>query len=206
MLLLDREQPDAARVALARVYARTGLASDRLALAEALVLDGDPTARLHLTELERTEPRARCWLGMLDLREHREAEGEKALAVCAREVDGDDVPLYELGSLEWERRRFAEARGHFQAAARQSARLYEADLRVGQRRLMSADPLGALNFLRRASFRDRYAAAPREGLVRAYAALGQRAEAQKALDSYLDLVGRNSASGRALTDELARMK
>jgi tetratricopeptide (TPR) repeat protein len=205
-MLLERGQTDAARVPLASVFAHTGTADDRLLLSEALVADGDPTARLHLEELVRAgEMRAHLWLGRLDAREGRLVDAEKELIAYSRAAPEDDEVFYELGSLGWrDRRRAADARGWFETGARNSQRSAAADLRRGQRRLDAGDALGALVFFRRAVAHDRLSAAPRRGLARAYAALGRRQAAQKALDEYLDIVGRASKEGLALIDELGR--
>ena len=205
-MLLERGQTDAARVPLASVFARTGTADDRLLLSEALVADGDPTARLHLDELVRAgEQRAHLWLGRLDAREGRLADAEKELIAYSRAAPDDDEVFYELGSLVWrDRRRAGDARGWFETGARNSQRSAAADLRRGQRRLDAGDALGALVFFRRAVAHDRLSGPPRRGLARAYAALGRRQAAQKALDEYLDVVGRASKEGRALIDELGR--
>lgn len=205
-LLLDRGQVDPARVLLARVWARTNAPADRLTLAEALVLDGDPTARLHLDELVRSEARAHFWLGVLDAHEQRVPDAQLELAAYARAAPDDDEVFYELGALAWRQRHFADARAAFQTGARNAARAAALDTRQGARRLEAGDPLGALVFLRRAAARDRLAPAPRRELARALHALGRRAAAQKALDEYLDLVGRASPQARALLEELGRTR
>jgi len=205
-LLLDHGETDAARVPLARVFARTSAPADRLLLSEALVADGDPTARLHLEELVRAGiVRAHLWLGRLDQREGRPADAEKELLAFARATPDDDEVFYELGALVWrDKKRATDARGWFEQGARNSTRAAASDLRRGLRRLDAADPLGALVFLRRAAAHDRLAPGPRRGLARAYAALGRRQAAQKALDEYLDIVGRASRDARSLIEELGR--
>src|SRR5262249_46269561 len=148
---------------------------------------------------------ARLWLGRLDEREGRTADGEKELLAFARAVPDDDEVFFELGALAWkQKRRAAEARAWFETGARNAARAAAADLRRGQPRLAAGDALGALVFLRRAVAHDRLAPGPRRALVRAYAALGRRQAAQKALDEYLEVVGRTSKEGRALVDELGQ--
>ncbi len=204
-LLLDRGQSDAARVALSRVVAHASDNEDKMLLAQALVRDGDPTARLHLERLATTESRAHLLLGELDMREGRTASAEKELLTYAQAEPSDDEVFFILGTLYRSQHRDGEARAAFARGARNMAAWVSARSQEATLRLERGDPRGALVLLRQALARDPSARTPKRTRIRALKVLGRHLEAQQALDAYIKEGDPKAPENRALTGEVGRL-